>query len=121
MESMHMVGNRPPKGTNKRDGNLASDIVEWWYRLAASPEPAIGAGLYERERVRHGRVGSLAVLVFIVFLLTILAQQAISDYQLVQTIGILVCLAGSVGGLYLNRRGFVEVAGIFVLFLIYIG
>jgi hypothetical protein len=106
---------------NDREMNVRSTPFSWWYQLCAPPEPAAGASLYQRERVRHGRVGSLAILVFMLFLLGLLVLALVNRVMMVQAIATLVGLVGCVGILYLNRKGFIELAGLSVLVLVYVG
>ncbi len=106
-------GKRQPERTNPSFSELASALLKWWYRLAAPSEPSVSASLSERERARRGRVASLFVSVFMLLLLTILLCY-ISDHQSIQVVTAVVVLVGSGVGLYLNRRGLVEAAGIVI-------
>ncbi len=124
MDSIHSEtsknGKQQPERTNPPFSDLASALLKWWYWLAAPSEPSVSASLSERERARRGRVASLFVSVFMLLLLTILLCY-ISDHQSIQVVTAVVVLVGSGVGLYLNRRGLVEAAGIVILLLIYVG
>jgi hypothetical protein len=119
----------PEKGTtysrwlrnsvSETDKNVRSTPLGWWYRHIAPPEAPADASLYQRERARRGRVASLSVTIFMLFLLAQLLQD-IGDHNMVQVVLAIVGLAVSAVVLYLNRRGFVEIAGLFTFILLYI-
>src|ERR1043165_1239265 len=117
MESMNVMSagnkNRQPKIANRQKENLLSGILKEWYRLAAPPETSVWGSSYERERARDGRMGSITVVVFILFLLAVLLQAG-GDHEYAQISAAVVGLVGCGLGLYLNRRGHVELAGVFI-------
>ena len=120
----------PEKGTtysrwlrntvDAKDKDIRSTPLGWWYRHLAPLEPPTGASLYQRERARRGRVASLSVAVFMLFILALLLQDIV-EHNMMQAVVAIVGLAVSGVVLYLNRRGFVEIAGLSAFFLIYIG
>ncbi len=105
---------------NDTNMHVKATPLSWWYRFFAPPEPPAGASLYQREKARRGRVASLSVAVSMLFILA-LALQNIGDHKMVQTIMDVVGMAISAAVLYVNRRGFVGVAGLSALILLYIG
>jgi hypothetical protein len=97
-----------------------SASLAWWYRLAAPPEPLMGANFSQRERVRHGRQAAITVPIFIFFMLT-LTPQVLSTHDPLQMIVLVAGLMLCCLILVLNRKGFVRTAGVLALLLLYTG
>jgi hypothetical protein len=116
---------RAPSDTGSSSGsasaekqNLWSAILEWWYRLAAPPQPPATASHHQRERARRGRLASITTVIFMLFLLTLLVR-IITSKDLLLIITQLLELSGCVLALSLNRRGFINLAGILVIVVVY--
>jgi hypothetical protein len=93
-------------------------ILAWWYRLAAPPEPPAISSLSQRERARRGRQASIVVVIYMLFLLVLLLRIITSQnpgLMITQLVG----LGGCVLALFLNRKGFIEIAGILIVVLVY--
>lgn len=93
-----------------------SIILAWWYHLAAPPEPPAISSLSRRERARRGRQASIVMVIYMLFLLVLLLR-VINNLE--ASITQLVGLGGCILALFLNRRGFIEIAGILVVVLVY--
>jgi hypothetical protein len=95
--------------TAKRTGPL-----EWWYRIAAPPEPPSNATLKVRENARRGRLTSLLLLIMIVlFLVIILTAGIFSNHSLgIILSGVEIAFIVAV---ILNQRQYVLFAGIIVV------
>jgi hypothetical protein len=111
---------RPQKFVYQKSQNHSPALLTWWYRLTAPPAPPPTASFARREKARRGRVVSLAIPVLTLLLLTLLAQ-AIIEENFVQIIAALIGMLTCALILFLNRRGFVESAGVLALILIYTG
>ncbi len=103
----------------KQTRNVA--LLAWWYRLAAPPEPPITASIAQRERARHGKLASITIPIFMLFLLSFFPPVIASKDPAIPIIELLLGLTGSILALFLNRRGFTEWAGMLVLFIEYVG
>jgi hypothetical protein len=110
---------RSPGAARAEKQSPWSAILAWWYRLAAPPEPPATASHSQRERVRRGRQASITMAIYMCFLL-VLVLRVITSNNPALMITQLIGLVGCVLALFLNRRGFVEVAGILILVLVYI-
>jgi hypothetical protein len=98
--------------------NIWSTSLALWYSLVTPPEPLTTANFSQRERIRRSRFASLAMLVLIFLAFTLLAQAIIAQ-NLIQVIEVIITLWAYVLILFLNRRGFVEIAGILALIVVY--
>lgn len=88
--------------------------LEWWYRLAAPPEPASNANLKQREAHRRGRL--IATILFIQILIDILVVLTVGvfvNHFVILNTGLFIPVLLFAG--WLNRRGHVIVAGILTL------
>jgi hypothetical protein len=113
--------NWSPKSSDTKNQNLWSSPLAWWYHLVAPPEPLISAKFSQRENVRHGKLAAIAMPIFMLFLLTVVMQQAIISHDPVLTLLLFMGLMGSFLILLLNRKGFVKLAGVLALSLLYVG
>src|SRR6266566_1455531 len=93
-------------------------LLEWWYRLAAPPQPPATASHYQRERARRGRLASITTVIFMLFLLALLFR-IITSKNLTLISTQLLELSGCVLALFLNRRGFINLACILVIVVVY--
>ncbi len=94
--------------------------LTWWYGLVTPPDPPETASHAQRETIRHARLASLAVLLFMLFLLFLIEQQlAVHNFTEVLQLLIQECLC--VVTLLLNRKGWVNVAGVLFLIITYMG
>jgi len=93
-------------------------LLEWWYRLAAPPQPPATASHYQRERARRGRLASITTVIFMLFLLALLLLD-INSKNPIPIMTHFIELVGCVLALFLNRRGFINMAGILVILLVY--
>jgi hypothetical protein len=105
---------RTRKSTNATKESTPFPLLSWWYRLVTPPDPPETASLAQREKVRHARLASLTVPLFMLFLLSLLPQ-AISSKSLVQVVPLLEGEIICVVALFFNRRGWVHTAGILLL------
>ena len=107
--------------SDTKNQNLWSSPLAWWYHLVAPPEPLISAKFSQRENVRHGKLAAIAMPIFMLFLLTVVMQQAITSHDPVLMVLLFLGLMGSFLTLLLNRKGFVKLAGVLALSLLYVG
>ncbi len=103
-----------------KDQNLWSVSLAWWYHLVAPPEPLISANFVQRENARHGKLAAIAIPIFMLFLLTIV-QQTNTSHDIVLTVALFTGLLCCCLILLLNRKGFVKLAGVLALLLLYTG
>ena len=99
----------------RRDG-----LGAWWFRLSAPAEPVDGAPFHERENVRRAQLASVILLVFMLGWIGFIPVGFANGYQsypLILLTGLF--MFGSL--LYLNRRGWVTVVGVFLIVLIDLG
>ncbi|GHP00017.1 hypothetical protein KSF_100640 [Reticulibacter mediterranei] len=105
---------RAKTATNAKWGSSQIPLLSWWYRLVTPLDPPKTASLAQREKIRHARLAALTVPLFMLYLLTLLPQ-AISSHGLVQILlpleGEIICVVA----LLLNRRGWIQLAGILLL------
>ncbi len=124
MESRHNVissGESKLQGPSRTEKqSTGSTFLAWWYRLAAPPEPLINANFAQREKVRHGKLAAIAVPIFMLFLLLVQLQMLVS-HNPAPLVGIFLSLGACFLVLLLNRKGFVEFAGILALIVLYVG
>src|SRR5581483_5928049 len=99
--------------------SFLSSILEWWYRLATPSLPPGTMGHVQRERMRRARIVSIMTVIFILFLLVLLVR-AISDKSLMSMAVLLVETGICIMALSLNQRGFINLASIVVVALVYI-
>lgn len=92
-------------------GDSHIPLVLWWYRLVTPPDPPATASLAQREKIRHARLASFIVPLFMLFLLNLLPQ-AISSKSILQVVPLVEGEMLCVVALFLNRRGWVHIAGI---------
>jgi len=102
------------KSTNATWGGSQIPLVLWWYRLVTPPDPPKTASLAQQEKIRHARLAAFIVPLFMLFLLNLLPQ-AISSKSLVQVVPLVEGEILCVVALFLNRRGWVHIAGILLL------
>jgi len=95
-------------------------VLEWWYRHFAPAGSTETASLAQRERVRRGRTASIVMPIFMLFLLAILLL-AVLQQDYLQAIAVGAGIGGSVLALWLNRMGWIKVAGLLVLVIVYAG
>jgi hypothetical protein len=112
--------NLPDDTPDRKNQNLWSSPLAWWYRLAAPPEPVISATFSQRENVRHGKLAAIAMPIFILFLLSV-SQQPNTSHDPVLVVSFLIGLMGCFLILLLNRNGFVKIAGVLAILLLYTG
>jgi len=112
-------GNTSQVSIDKGEQNTGG-VLGWWYRYFAPAEPPATASLAQRERARRGRMASIAVLMVILFVLTIVPQ-GLANKSFMQVIVALVGIGVCFFALFLNRRGFVELAGVLTLIMWYSG
>jgi hypothetical protein len=113
-------GNSSQIPMGKEEQNVGGGVLGWWYRHFAPLQPPATASFSQREKARHGKLASIAVPVFMLFVLTYLPQ-AMADRSPLQLMTAFMGLAGGVLAIFLNRRGFVAATGILVLILVYVG
>lgn len=106
------------KSTAHKSSHLT--LLSWWYSLVTPPDPPATASFAQREKVRHARLVSLTVPLFMLFLLNMMPQ-IISSKSPVQAIPLLVGEIVCAIALFLNRKGLLNLAGILLLILAYIG
>lgn len=106
--------------SNAKNQNLWSLPLAWWYRLAAPPEPSMSATFSQRENARHGKLAAIAMPIFIVFLIAI-SQETNTSHDIVLAVLPLIGLISCFWILFLNRNGYVKLAGVLALFLLYAG
>jgi hypothetical protein len=100
--------------------NVRESALEWWYRHFAPSGSTAAASLAQREKVRRGRTASIVMLIFMLFLLAILLL-AVLEQDYPQAIAAGLGIPGSMLALLLNRKGWVKVAGLLVLVIVYVG
>jgi hypothetical protein len=94
--------------------------LAWWYRHFAPPEPPANASFAQRENVRRGRIASIVMPIFMLFLLGVLLQVFMQqDYR--QAIANGLSIVGSLLIFWLNRRGRTRFAGFLMLVIAYAG
>jgi hypothetical protein len=103
-----------------KQSTWGGSILGWWYRSFAPPEPPGTASVARRERAQRGKLASIAVLILILFVLSMLPQ-AVTNRSPMQVMAIGVGIAISFLALFLNRRGLIELAGVLTLVLLYSG
>lgn len=113
-------GNSLLRARDVRGQDVLEGALAWWYRHLAPPEPPANANFAQRERVRRGRTASIVVPIFMLFLLGMLLL-AFMERNYTQAIAIGLGMAGSVLALWLNRQGWIKVAGLLVLVIGYAG
>lgn len=86
----------------------------WWFRLSVPPEPPASADFATRDRARRGRLAGS--LLFGLLLLMIVAVP-ISWADPTSRVSAIVGVAAVVLAVILNRRGFVNVAGVIMVAL----
>lgn len=99
--------------------SFLSAILEWWYRLTTPSLPPGTTGHSRRERMRRARIVSIMTVIFVLFLLALL-ERAITDKNLMSMAILLIETGICILALSLNRRGFINLAGIVVVSLVYI-
>ncbi len=112
--------NRFPGSWRAKKQSVWSTFLAWWYRLAAPSELLASANFAQREKVRHGRLAAIAVPIFILFLF-LLQLQMFASHHPGPLLGLLVSLVPWSLVLFLNRKGFVKIAGVLALIVLYIG
>ena len=113
-------GNTSHVSLDNEKQNISGGMLGWWYRYFAPAEPPATASLAQREKARRGRMASIAVLFVILFVLT-LVPQGLANKNFMQVIVALVGIGVCFFALFLNRRGFVELAGALTLIMWYSG
>ena len=103
-----------------RQKNSQLTLLSWWYSLVTPADPPATASFVQREKVRHARLASLTVPLFMLFLLNMMPQ-AITTRNPAQIISLLVGEIACVIALFLNRRGMLNLAGVLLLALEYVG
>ncbi|MDQ2903016.1 MAG: hypothetical protein ABI456_10625 [Ktedonobacteraceae bacterium] len=89
-------------------------ILQWWYRLAAPPEPARSASFKEMERFRRGTAGSQIILALYLLLITSVFASFVgtNEYLIPIVIGSAIALTVAT---VLNRLGQITLAGTLVV------
>lgn len=93
-------------------------LATWWCHHMDPPEPPASASIFQREKVRRGRIASIIVSMLLLALLSLLPV-ALMNHDPRTAIGILLGVGVCALALFLNRRGAIEIAGILILALIY--
>jgi hypothetical protein len=96
-------------------------LLTWWYHIVAPPEPLASATLAQREKARHGKLASLTIPVFMLFLFALFLQSMNTQASFLQRIVPLAGLEICTFTLLLNRRGFIGLAGVMIITLQYVG
>src|SRR5262249_12431650 len=92
--------------------------LDWWHQLSAPPEAPLGASFEVRERLRRGRLASTLMLGLVVISLFALPV-GLSDPP---TLVALILFQGAfIVAAVLNRRGYVNTAGIVIVVISDIG
>ena len=89
--------------------------LDWWYRMAAPPEPSASASIQQREAYRRGKLiaivlGAVAIVATIGTLAGILILHNIN-----QILTVSPCIVVAFFTALLNRRGQVVIAGILMV------
>lgn len=113
-------GGSAQRARNVGEQNVREGALEWWYCHFAPSGSTEAASLVQRERVRRGRTASIVMLIFMLFLLAILLQ-AVLEQDYLQAIAVGAGIGGSALALLLNRNGWIKVAGLLVLVIVYAG
>ena len=94
--------------------NQDNSLFRWWYQLASPPEPGDTVSVKEKARFLRGRTGSQILPPLYLFLLISLPTGFLG---LNPSVVIIVALSGValVIATFLNRLGFVNLAGIIVV------
>ncbi|MBA2679734.1 MAG: hypothetical protein H0U76_15215 [Ktedonobacteraceae bacterium] len=101
-------------------GKQVRGPLRWWYTLAAPRDVAEDAPLRERERVRIGKLTSLALLIEIIAM-GIAGYSTTEDPNQLLPIVYLGIVLSLLIAMMFNRSGKIKVAGILVVVMIEIG
>ncbi len=90
------------------------NILEWWYNLAAPPEPPPTANLKQREAHRRGRlIATILLIQIIIDIVVVLTVGLFVNHFVIFNTGSTILVLAFAG--WLNRRGRVITAGIIVV------
>ncbi|MBE3560182.1 MAG: hypothetical protein IMW89_13310 [Ktedonobacteraceae bacterium] len=85
--------------------------MQWWYRIAAPPEPGVSSSFKQREAYRRGKLISIALLVLMLVAVAVfLTVGLFVNHALLPNLAMMMVLL--LIAVSLNRRGNVIVAGI---------
>lgn len=83
-------------------------------------ESLVSTNFSQREMLRHKRLASITIPIFMLFLLTLLPQ-AVANTNLMPTIALAIELGVCLVAFFLNRKGLVRLSGILTLTTAYAG
>jgi hypothetical protein len=113
-------GDASPRVRRVRARDVSGGVLAWWYHRFAPPQPPANASFIQRERVRRGRIASIVMPIFMLFLLGMLLLAVIQqDTRQALVIGVGIAVSGLI--FWLNRQGWIKVAGLLVLTMVYAG
>jgi hypothetical protein len=94
-------------------------LFGWWYRLAAPPDISENAPLYERERVRRGKLASIIILFEVFYHFATIGVGITSNPGLLPTL-IIALIVLTVAAIF-NRYGKTSVAGTLSVLILEVG
>ncbi len=101
-------------------GNQVRGPLRWWYNIAAPRDVADDAPLKERERVRIGKLTSLALFIEII-IMGIASYSTTEDPNKLLLIAYLGIVLSLLIAMMFNRSGKIRIAGVIVVVMIEIG
>ncbi len=101
-------------------GNQVRGPLRWWYNIAAPRDVADDAPLRERERVRIGKLTSLALFIEII-IMGIASYSTTEDPNKLLLVAYLGIVLSLLIAMMFNRSGKIRIAGVIVVVMIEIG
>lgn len=99
--------------------DVSDRLFGWWYRLAAPPDISEDAPLYERERIRRGKLASIIILFEVIYHFATIGVGVTSNPGLLPTL-IIALLVLTVAAIF-NRYGKTSVAGALAVIVLEVG